>query len=84
MTTDTAESAFENFDYSFDAILPWALFVVGKLSGLMALISIYIAPNPVTAGLIGIYAVTIFSSAYFGIRRWKAELAEEEAQNESR
>lgn len=78
MTTDTGESAFENFNYSFDAMLPWALFVVGKLSGLMALMSIYIAPDAVTTGLIGVYAVTIFSSAYLGIRRWKVELAEEE------
>ena len=84
MTTDTAESAFENFNYSFDAILPWALFVIGKLAGFMALMSIYVAPHPITAGFIGIYAVTIFSSAFLGIRRWKAELAEEEAQNESR
>jgi|TARA_R100000315_G_C5097515_1_gene55920 hypothetical protein len=78
MTTETADSAFDNFDYSYDAMLPWALFIVGKLSGLMALTSIYVAPDAVTTGLIGVYAVTIFSSAFLGIRRWKAELAEEE------
>jgi hypothetical protein len=44
----------------------------------MALTSIYVAPDAVTTGLIGVYAVTIFSSAFLGIRRWKAELAEEE------